>query len=237
MTNDARILRRSIALSHRRTVACIGAAALAIAFALPSRADAQTPPAETKTTTITVPVIDHRVELTPRGGVLIGGEMTPKGSPVGKTDTAPLFFGDISVIAHPFFTVGVFAGFGSGGYKRYLYDQPLGDGTFSLLTTGASFKARLALSDDAVLRIGILVGRNFLWASGTVKGTAYEGTGGGINLAPTVEGSFRLSRTVGISGQLSFISQPSGTGSSGGKDVDFAFAPLWFVAVGPEFYL
>ena len=49
--------------------------------------------------------------------------------------------------------------------------------------------------------------------------------------------AFRLSRAVGISAQLSFISQPSGTGSSGGKDVDFAFAPLWFVAVGPEFYL
>lgn len=90
MTNDARTLRRSMLRSDLRTAACVAAVALAVS-SLPRRAEAQTPPAEAKTTTITVPVIEHRVELAPRAGVLIGGEMTPKGSPVGKTDTVPLF--------------------------------------------------------------------------------------------------------------------------------------------------
>ena len=191
------------------------------------------------TTTITVPKVDHRVEVAVRGGVQFPGEVTPKNLLIGQTGVAPVVFADVSTIVHPFFTLGVFTQFSSADYQHTLYGQSVDDGRFKLLSAGASFKARIPIGEAFVLRVGALLGPNLEWASGSGGGASYSAHGAGLDFAATVEGALRVSQPWGLSAQLAFTSQPVGSISIDGdsKSHDSAFAPLFFLAIGPELYL
>jgi hypothetical protein len=188
---------------------------------------------------ISIAPVDHRDELALRAGLEFPGEVTPKNLLVGRTGVAPTVFAEASFVAHPFFTVGAFAQLSSADFQHFIYDQSVDDGRLTLASAGGSFKARIPLSDSFVLRVGLLAGANFLWASGSGQGGSYGGHGAGFDLAPSVEGAWRVASAWGMSGQFSFVAQPFGTISIDGdsKSHDLAFAPIYLLSIGPEFYL
>jgi hypothetical protein len=160
---------------------------------------------------------------------------------VGKTGVAPAVSAEVASIIHPFFTVGAFAYFSSSDYKQMESDQAVNDGSLNLLSFGGSFKARIPTGDSLVLRVGLLAGANFLWASSPDinQGYSYSAHGQGLELGLTTEGAVRFSRQWGLSGQLAFVAQPgAGSISVDGESNshDLLFAPLFFFAVGPELY-
>jgi hypothetical protein len=186
---------------------------------------------------VLVPAVDHRMELGARAGVMFGGEITPKGFPRSRTSTAPMLFLDASWFVHPYFMVGAYLSVAHAGYQQMIYDELVGDGSLTLVSGGASFKARFSLNEKTALRVGALVGRNAVFASGTADGGgSYDASGGGWNIAPTLEAAYRISPRLALTGQLGFISQPSGSVTVDGDDTDLAFVPQWIMAVGLELY-
>ncbi len=191
-------------------------------------------------TEMVLPRMDHRWELGVRLGYQFAGEVSPMHMPGGKTGGAPLAFIDVSRLVHPFFTVGVFSQFSNSSYHQYAGDISLGDGRLTLWSVGAVLKARIPVSDAFTIRVGGLVGTNLLWASGKDNaGVEYSGHGAGFDLGATLEGALRLSQRFGASAQFGFSSQilAGSVHVDGDPDShDLAYAPLMFLAVGPEFY-
>jgi hypothetical protein len=212
-------------------------AVTAATFSAAGVARAADKPAEPQV--ITIAPVDHREEFALRAGLEFPGEVTPKNLLVGKTGIAPTLFAEASFVVHPFFTVGAFAQLSSADYQHFIHDQSVDDGRLTLASAGGSFKARIPLSDSFVLRVGLLAGANLSWVSGSGQGGSYGAHGAGFDLAPTVEGAWRVASGWGMSGQFTFVAQPFGTISIDGdsNSHDLAFAPIYLLSIGPEFYL
>jgi hypothetical protein len=189
---------------------------------------------------VLIPPADHRREFVLRAGIQLPGEITPKNMAIGKASVAPMVLGEVDAVIHPLFTIGAFTHISSADYQHTIGDQPIDDGRITLMSVGASLKARIPIGDRLVLRAGFLIGTNFVWASGKSNdGSSYGAHGVGIDIAPTVEFVWRISKDWGCSAQFAFVAQPAGEIAIDGDpaDHDDPFAPIYFLAIGPEFYL
>ncbi len=218
----------------------------AAVFALSTVAQAQTPPPSpppppapsAQPTVFVLPPLDHRFEGAARLGLMLPGELTPSDFRPAETGLSPTLILDASWIVHPFFAIGPYLQYTALSTERESNDT-LYDGSASWLSLGAIARARFQVSQQALLRFGLSVGPNFLSMTGETSSSDYEATGSGLNLGLVADGVLRFSQRWGASAQLGFLSQVSGKFELEGDDEerDFAFKPIFFIAVGPELFL
>ena len=174
-------------------------------------------------------VVPHRFELGARIGMLSGGEVRPRGAPQADLGDSLVLFADFNRVINPYLMVGVYASIVSGSYQIGDAD-PADAPTLTMISAGATLKTRIPLNPKADLRFGLHMGRNAISVSGM------DASGSGVNMAPSFELSYKVTPTFALSGQLSFVSQVSGSVTLDGEESKFTFAPLWFLSVGGEWH-
>jgi hypothetical protein len=190
---------------------------------------------------------DHRFEGSLRGGVMLPGEISPSNWFHTEANAAPSVGLDAGWLASRYFWLGGYLQLTAFTFDRMSGDEVIGEGDGTFASIGASAKGRLPVSDALTLAAGLTVGRNVIAYEGeSPEGNAFELSGGGWNVGATTEALLRLSPKLGVSAQLSFLSQVSGsadlegyptsiTGEAEGRD--FSFKPIFFFSVGPTLYL
>lgn len=211
-----------------------------------------TPPVEQRAeagkTDVEKPADDHRFELGARIGVMLPGEISPVNWFRTEASLAPTFSLDPSFVVHPNFAIGVYVQATPFSFDRMSGSKTIGSGSGFWLSAGASAKGRIAIRDVAILRGGLTFGRNFVSYSGETSegGSEFELSGGGFSAGPVIDGVYRVSPKVGVSAQLGFLSQFSGSATvkgyptnltAEGEERDFRFKPIFFFTVGPELFL
>ena len=152
-------------------------------------------------------VVPHRFELGARIGMLSGGEVRPRGAPQADLGDSLVLFADFNHVINPYFMVGVYASYQIGDADPA--DAP------TLTSAGATLKTRIPLNPKADLRFGLHMGRNAILVSGM------DASGSGVNMAPSFELSYKVTPTFALSGQLSFVSQVSGSVTLDGEESKF----------------
>lgn len=189
----------------------------------------------------------HSVEAAARVGVKFAGEMSPVNWFHTETQTAPAIGVDVGWVAHPHFTLGGYLLASPFSFERKSGSDVIGEGDGVFVSVGLAAKGRLELSEKAILRGGLNLGRNFVSYDGeTNTGAPFELSGGGLNLGAVADGVLRLAPSFGLSAQLGFVSQISGSAdvegfptnaTAEGSTRDFGFKPIVFFTVGPELFL
>jgi hypothetical protein len=216
-----------------------GLVAAVLSFSTGVFAQTTPPPAPSAQPTVFVlPPLDHRFEGAARVGLMLPGKLTPSNFKPAETSVSPTLILDASWIVHPFFAIGPYLQYTALSTERELGDT-MYEGSATWVSAGAIARARFQVSEKALLRVGLSAGPNFISMTGETSSSDYEASGSGLNLGLVADGVLRFSQRFGMSGQLGFLSQVSGSFEVEGDDDehDFAFKPIFFLAVGPELFL
>lgn len=183
-----------------------------------------------------LPPLDHRFEGWFGLGLMMPGELTPSNSVPLKTSVAPTFALNASWVAHPFFSLGVYLQLTPQAFERR-FNTATYEGQAFWTAAGAVGKVRFQVSKLALLRVGLSAGPNFISLKGD-DSSSIRASGSGLNIGLVADAALRLSRKVGATAQLGFLSQVNGSlAVEGADDRDFSFKPIFFLMVGPELYL
>ncbi len=196
------------------------------------------PPAPVAQPGYVIPPLDHRFEGAVRLGLMLPGSLTPSDFVPAETAVSPTFILDASWVVHPFFSIGPYLQLTPLSTER-TYNEGTYEGSAFWTSAGVIARARFQVSEMTLLRFGLSAGPNFISMSGETQSTDYEASGRGLNLGLVADAVFRFSQRVGVSAELGFLSQVSGSLAVEGLDDerDFAFKPIFFLAVGPELFL
>lgn len=189
---------------------------------------------------------EPRVEAAARVGVMFPGEISPVNWFRTEAKMAPSVWLDGGFVLHPNFSVGPILQLTPFAFDRMSGDNVIGDGSGTLFSVGAAAKARLRATDAITVRGGLLVTRNFVSYDGqSTGGGSFELSGGGFGVGAAADLAYQLSQKLGLSAQLAFFGQPSGSANvkgyptnatAEGEERDFGFKPLFFFTAGPELY-
>jgi hypothetical protein len=117
-----------------------------------------------------------------------------------------------SASMHRYFAIGGYLQATPYSFERKSGSNVIGTGDGVFASAGFSGEARFTLSDDLLFRGGLTVGRNVVTFSGkTTSNDSCEALCGGWNVGLVGDLAWRVSRRVGISTQLGFLSQISGS--------------------------
>ncbi len=220
--------------AHLPPVAGLGLGAMWLAASTSALAQPEPPPSE------------HRFEAAGRLGVMLPGELSPVNWYRTEAKAAPSLWVDVGYVAHPFFSIGPYLKFTPFAFERMSGSDVIGEGDGSFASLGAAAKARFVTSETLTLRAGLTLGYNIVSYEGTNEnGSSFELSGTGINIGLMADASLRVAPTVGVSAQLAFLSQVSGSAdvsgpptniTAEGETRDFGFSPIFFLTVGPELY-
>ncbi|HMJ14720.1 MAG TPA: hypothetical protein VK524_25085 [Polyangiaceae bacterium] len=178
---------------------------------------------------------------------MLPGEMSPNNWFHTEANAAPSVGVDGGWVPHPSFWLGAYLQLTPFTFDRTSGDEVIGDGSGTFTSVGLSAKARFGVSENVMLGGGLTLGRNFVSYEGEDDaGNGFELSGGGLNMGATVEAVLRTSAKLGLSTQLSFLSQVSGSAdvkgyptsiTGSGEDRDFSFTPIFFFSAGPTLFL
>ena len=175
------------------------------------------------------------------------GEISPSNWFHTQAAAAPSLGLDAGWVLSRYFWLGGYLQFTSFTFERMSGDEVIGEGDGVFTSVGMSAKARLPVSDAVAVGGGLTLGRNIISYDGeSTSGGTFELSGGGLNVGATAETLLHFSPKLGVTAQLSFLSQVSGsadlegyptrsTGEAEGRD--FSFKPIFFFTIGPTLLL
>jgi hypothetical protein len=191
--------------------------------------------------------LDHGFEASLRGGLMFPGELSPSNWFHTQASMAPSVALDAGWVLSRYLWLGGYWQFTSFSFERKSGDEVIGEGDGTWTSVGLSAKGRLPVSDAVAVGGGLTLGRNIVSYEGeSTSGGTFELSGGGWNVGATAETLLRLSTKLGVTAQLSFLSQVSGsadlegyptgiTGEAEGRK--FSFKPIFFFTIGPTLLL
>lgn len=207
---------------------------LVFALVCPTAVDAAEPEADAP----------PRATITPRVGLGFPGSATPHKISKTKVGVGFVLHIDTMIALADHFELGPYFHYSVRGIKER-GTAPTDGLRMHLVSLGAALKVPIRTSDRSRLRIGAMLGYNYVkqgFENDTFSGDIVAS---GFNVAPTIEWSHDVARRTAINVQLAMITQVVGRANlgaigavvEGGEKQKMAFPPLAFLAVGVDFGL